>query len=65
VLVDIVKNGLVPGKTAPAGYESDMPAYANVLSDEDIVTVLAYIKSRWPVQALKAQEEVTRLAAEN
>ncbi len=64
VLIDIVKNGLVPGKTAPAGYESDMPAYAKLLSDGDIVAVLAYIKSRWPAKALKAQEEVTRQTGE-
>lgn len=59
VLIDIVKHGLVPGKTAPQGYESDMPAYEKVLSDGDIVAVLAYIKSRWPVEALNAQREVT------
>ncbi|MDQ9171383.1 cytochrome c [Oxalobacteraceae bacterium R-40] len=59
VLVDIVKYGLVPGKTAPEGYQSDMPAYDNVLPDSDIVAVLAYIKSRWPADALKAQKEVT------
>src|SRR3546814_3959263 len=35
MLVDIVKNGLVPGKTAPAGYVSDMPAYRDILSDQE------------------------------
>lgn len=59
VLIDIVKNGLVPGKTAPEGYQSDMPAYKNVLSDDQIVAVMAYIKSRWPDEALQAQKEVT------
>lgn len=59
VLFDIVKNGLVPGKTAPAGYESDMPAYADKLPDEDIVAVLAYIKSQWPSEALELQKDVT------
>ena len=59
VLVDIVTNGLVPGKTAPEGYESDMPAYGNILSDHDIVAVLAYIKSTWPKPALEAQKRVT------
>ncbi len=58
-LFDIVQNGLVPGRTAPEGYESDMPAYGDTLSDQDIVAVLAYIKSRWPVAALKAQRNVT------
>src|SRR3546814_13281738 len=48
MLVDIVKNGLVPGKTAPAGYVSDMPAYRDILSDQEIIAVLTYIKSSWP-----------------
>lgn len=60
VLIDITKNGLVPGRTAPAGYESDMPAYGAVLSDEDIIAVLAYIKSTWPPEVLEMQREVNR-----
>lgn len=59
VLVDIIRNGLVPGRTAPEGYMSDMPAYAGTLSDEDITAVLAYIKSHWPERALAAQKEIT------
>ncbi|MER1941859.1 cytochrome c [Castellaniella sp. FW104-16D08] len=59
VLIDIIKNGLVPGKTAPPGYVSDMPAYGNSLSDPDIAAVLAYIKSSWPPKALIAQKEIT------
>ncbi|WP_324617742.1 c-type cytochrome [Microvirga pudoricolor] len=30
------------------GHESDMPAFAGVLSDEEIRAVLAFIKSTWP-----------------
>jgi mono/diheme cytochrome c family protein len=59
VLIDIVKNGLVPGRTAPSGYESDMPAYEKLLSDADIVAVLAYIKSTWPSDILALQKKVT------
>ncbi|MER1941945.1 cytochrome c [Castellaniella sp. FW104-16D08] len=59
VLIEIVKNGLVPGKTAPPGYVSDMPAYDKLLSDADIAAVLAYIKSSWPPKALAAQKEIT------
>ena len=59
VLVDIVKNGLVPGRTAPDGYVSDMPAYAQILSDADITAVLAYIKSSWPAEILSMQKSVT------
>ncbi|MEX2240021.1 MAG: c-type cytochrome [Burkholderiales bacterium] len=46
MLFAITKNGLVP-PYAPAGYESDMPAFAGKLADEDIWAVLAFIKSRW------------------
>lgn len=59
VLIDIVKNGLVPGKTAPEGYESDMPAYGKVLSEDEIIAVLAYIKSNWPAEVLELQKTVT------
>ncbi|ALD90605.1 hypothetical protein CR3_1373 [Cupriavidus gilardii CR3] len=57
VLFAITKHGLVPGVTAPAGYVSDMPAFDR--SDDDIVAVLAYIKSTWPDKVEAAQREVT------
>lgn len=59
VLIDITRNGLVPGVTAPAGYVSDMPGYSNLLTDQDILAVLAYIKNSWPPEALAAQKEIT------
>jgi mono/diheme cytochrome c family protein len=46
VLFGITKHGLVP-PYAPPGYQSDMPAFAGTLSDEEIRAVLAYIKSHW------------------
>jgi S-disulfanyl-L-cysteine oxidoreductase SoxD len=58
VLFGITKYG--PGKYAPEGYESDMPAFQDVLSDADIWAVLAYIKSRWPEPQRAHQAEVTR-----
>ncbi len=59
VLFGITKHGLVP-PYAPAGYESDMPAYAGRLADEEIWAVLAYIKSHWSKQAMQAREEMLR-----
>src|SRR3546814_19985970 len=56
MLVDIVKNGLVPGKTAPAGYVSDMPAYRDILSDQEIIAVLTYIKSSWSSEERRVGE---------
>lgn len=58
-LVDMVRNGLVPGRTAPEGYVSDMPAYKEILSEDEIIAVIAYIKSTWPADVLAAQKEVT------
>ena len=37
-------------------YESDMPAYADLLTDAEILAVLAYIKSTWP-PAIRARHE--------
>jgi len=38
-LFGITKHGL--GPYAPAGYQSDMPAFGGTLSDEEIAAVLA------------------------
>ncbi|MCK9513505.1 MAG: cytochrome c [Pigmentiphaga sp.] len=59
MLIDMVKNSLVPGRTAPPGYETDMPAYRDLLTDDEIIAVLAYIKSSWPPEVLEAQKNVT------
>jgi len=59
VLFAITKHGLVP-PYAPAGYESDMPAFGSKLSDQEIRTVLAYIKSRWPPEVLKLRHEMLK-----
>lgn len=45
-LFKITKQGIAA--FAPAGYESDMPAFGGVLSDSEIWAVLAFIKSSWP-----------------
>lgn len=61
VLFGITKNGLVP-PYAPQGYESDMPAFRNTLSDEEIWAVLAYIKSHWTSAVLPTRAEMMRNA---
>lgn len=60
VLLNITLNGLVPGVTAPPGYQSDMPAYKGILSESRARAVLAYIKTFWSEQSLKTQREITR-----
>jgi mono/diheme cytochrome c family protein len=41
------------------GYESDMPAFEGILSDDEIAAVLAFIKSTWPERERGFQAEVT------
>lgn len=43
--------------------ESDMPAFKDVLSDEEIWAVLAYIKSKWPERIRRQQEAINRRAS--
>ncbi|MEF2552317.1 cytochrome c [Aurantimonas sp. A2-1-M11] len=45
--------GVVPG------YDSDMPAFQDVLTDEQIRAVLAFIKSTWPERQRNFQADVT------
>tara|TARA_B100001750_G_C15310744_1_gene497127 strand:- start:27 stop:506 length:480 start_codon:yes stop_codon:yes gene_type:complete len=42
----ITKFGLE--KILDAPYPNNMPVYASLLSDEEIIAVLSYIKSQWP-----------------
>jgi mono/diheme cytochrome c family protein len=58
VLFGITKYGLVPGKYAPPGYQSDMPGFGQMLSDDEIWAVLAYIQSQWPPKIRQAQREI-------
>jgi S-disulfanyl-L-cysteine oxidoreductase SoxD len=58
-LLSMIKDGFVPGVTSPVGYESNMPAFGAVLSDTQIKSVLAYIKTYWPDDALRAQREIS------
>ncbi len=41
------------------GYESDMPAFEDILTDDEIAKVLAYIKSTWPERQREFQAEVS------
>lgn len=50
-LLAMIRDGIVP-PLAPEGYQSDMPAYANTLSEDDIRAVLAYIESHWSPEIL-------------
>jgi mono/diheme cytochrome c family protein len=55
-LFDIVKNGVAP--CAGPGYQSDMPAFKGVLSDAEILAVLAYIKHAWSPEIRDRQSQI-------
>jgi len=58
VLVDIVNRGTAA--IVGGGYESDMPGFGDVLSDEEVIAILDYIKSTWPARARDAQAKITQ-----
>jgi mono/diheme cytochrome c family protein len=61
MLFGITKHGIAA--YAPKGYQSDMPAFEGVLTDEQIWAALAFIASSWPAdiqgrwEGLPAQPE--------
>ena len=57
-LINITKNGFE--KYTGPGYETDMPKYSGVLSDDEILAVLAYIKSTWPKEEAEHQSSLNR-----
>lgn len=44
-------------------YVSDMPGFADTLSDRDIVAVLSYIKSTWPPEVRARHDAINARAA--
>lgn len=65
LLFDYTKLGGV-GLLAARGitnFESGMPGFAEILTDDEIRVVLAFIKSRWPIDIRRHQEHMTRLEA--
>lgn len=59
ILFGIIKYGVVP-PYGPPGYQSDMPAFQSVLSDDEIRAVLAYIKSHWSAEVMKWRAEALK-----
>lgn len=58
VLFRITKEG--PAAVVGGGYQSDMPGFADVLSDDDIRAALDFIKSNWPERERQHQAELSR-----
>ncbi len=62
ILLEITARG--GQATAPAGFISGMPAFGEILSDDEILAVLAFIKTKWPMDVRKRQAQVSRRAAQ-
>ncbi|MQW58650.1 c-type cytochrome [Sinorhizobium meliloti] len=58
MLFRVTKEG--PAAVVGRGYKSDMPGFGNVMSDDEIHAVLAFIKSTWPERERQYQAEMTR-----
>ncbi len=58
MLFDMTKYGVQ--KFAGADYKSDMPAYADLLTDTEIIAVLSYIKSQWPDNIQKRHDGLNK-----
>ena len=46
-------------------YPNNMPAYKDILSDEEIIAVLSYIKSTWPSKIKKIHDQINSRASNN
>jgi mono/diheme cytochrome c family protein len=59
-LFAITKHSLAP--FAGPDYQTDMPAYAEKLTDAEIRAVIAFIKSTWPAEQRATQAEISKTA---
>lgn len=57
VLFEITKYGTAA--YIGGGYQSDMPGFSGLLDDNEITAVLDYIKSTWPRQQARYQQDMT------
>lgn len=64
LLFEITKYGPAAAAEMPK-YQSNMPAYENILSDDDIIAVLSYIKSSWPQQEREWQDALNGNSGES
>jgi len=63
-LIDSIRLGGARFNDLNIGGTSNMPAFGDILSDEEITAVLTYIKSTWTEENRGRQEEATRRETE-
>ena len=62
VLFDITKLGLARAANLQ-DYATAMPAYEGILTDDEIIAVLSFIKSTWPPDIRDRHDELNRISA--
>lgn len=63
-LFDITKYGLADIANLK-DYESDMPVYKDILTDEEIIAVLSFIKAQWDSRIREQHDEINRRHSAN
>lgn len=56
-LIEAIKQGGRRFERLNIGGTSNMPAYEDILTDEEIAAVLVFLKSRWPAEIQAAQQQ--------
>lgn len=56
-LFQLTKQGVAA--FAPPGYETDMPGFAEAMTDDEIRATLDFIKSTWPAEIRERQASIT------
>lgn len=62
MLFRLTKNG-VGVLIGQPGYKTAMPAYAGILTDDEILAVLSWIKSKWSPELRRRHDEMNARAA--
>ena len=63
-LFGLTKHGLKAMLGPDSTYDSAMPAYAGILTDEEILAVLSFIKSTWPADVRERHNAINERAAQ-
>ena len=62
-LFKITKYGIE--KFIGEAYPNNIPAYEKILSDDEIISVLSYIKSEWPEDIIYRHNKINRKSYKN
>ncbi|MBT3703128.1 MAG: cytochrome c [Alphaproteobacteria bacterium] len=63
LLFDLTKKGLKV--IAGADYKTNMPTYEDILSDQEIIAVLSFIKSTWPEEIRTRHDAMNKAMADS